>query len=82
MTTVDRAWQLRAACRGPLAQVFFAPPRTERKAERASREERAKAICDACPVTEPCLSYALEIREVHGIWGGLTEMERKTLLDS
>ena len=41
---------------------------------------RAKAICEQCPVREPCLPYALKIREPHGIWGGLNEVERKQLL--
>ncbi len=41
---------------------------------------RAKAICAVCPVKAPCLQYALEIREPHGIWGGLNELERKALI--
>jgi WhiB family redox-sensing transcriptional regulator len=41
---------------------------------------RAKAICDRCPVQALCLEYALKIRESHGIWGGLNELERRQLL--
>ncbi len=39
---------------------------------------RAKAICAQCSVTGPCLEMAIRIREQHGIWGGLNELERKT----
>lgn len=74
------AWQPRAACRGPHAEVFFPPPAFERKADKRLREERAKAICEDCSVQSACLDYALDIREPHGIWGGLNESERRTLL--
>jgi WhiB family redox-sensing transcriptional regulator len=73
-------WQARAACRGPHASVFFPPPQFERKDEKAAREEQAKAICATCPVREPCLAYALRIREPHGIWGGMSEAERRPLI--
>ena len=75
------AWQARAACRGPHAGVFFPPTQFERKDERIEREQRAKIICNQCPVRQPCLEYALRIREPHGIWGGLNEVERRQLLD-
>lgn len=76
----SETWQLRAACRGPAARFFFPPTRTERKDEKAEREERAKSICAECSVRSDCLEYALRIREPHGIWGGLTEIERRELL--
>ena len=74
-------WQLKAACRGPHAAVFFPPSQFERKDERVDREQRAKLICGQCPVRQPCLEYALRIREPHGIWGGLNEVERRQLLE-
>jgi WhiB family redox-sensing transcriptional regulator len=77
---VDDLWQLRAACRGPQASVFFPPTHFERKDEKEDREMRAKAICAGCAVKKPCLDYAVAIREPHGIWGGLNELERKQLL--
>jgi WhiB family redox-sensing transcriptional regulator len=77
---VDDLWQAKAACRGPQASVFFPPSHFERKDEKEAREARAKAICTACPVRRPCLDYALRIREPHGIWGGLNELERKQIL--
>ncbi len=50
----------------------------ERKDEQGwPAKQRAKAICATCPVREPCLAYALRIREPHGIWGGLSEVERR-----
>lgn len=76
----DQAWQIRAACRGPQSIVFFPPTHFERKDEKLEREHRAKAICTSCGVKDDCLRYALQIREQHGIWGGLNEAERKTLL--
>jgi WhiB family redox-sensing transcriptional regulator len=76
----DQAWQIRAACRGPQSIVFFPPPHFERKDEKREREARAKAICATCSVQGDCLEYALRIREQHGIWGGLSENERKTVL--
>ena len=75
----DDAWQVRAACRGPQAAVFFPPAQFERKDEKVERERRAKAICATCAVREPCLEYAIRIKEPHGIWGGLNELERKQL---
>jgi WhiB family transcriptional regulator, redox-sensing transcriptional regulator len=75
------AWQAKAACRGPQSAAFFPPSHAERKDEKAAREERAKAICAECLVRNDCLDYAIRIREPHGIWGGLNEVERKTLLD-
>jgi WhiB family redox-sensing transcriptional regulator len=39
----------------------------------------AKAVCEVCPVRAECLSYAVEHDERHGIWGGLSERERRPL---
>jgi len=79
---VEDVWQLRAACRGPQSVVFFPPATFERKDEKLEREARAKDICRTCPVKEPCLDYAVRIKEPHGIWGGLNEAERRNLLVS
>jgi WhiB family redox-sensing transcriptional regulator len=73
-------WQVAAACRGADASLFFAPNYFERRGEKDGREAKAKAICSRCPVREPCLEYALEIREPHGVWGGLNEFERRQVL--
>ncbi|MDU5308733.1 MAG: WhiB family transcriptional regulator, partial [Varibaculum cambriense] len=39
----------------------------------------AKAVCELCEVRDECLSYALENDERFGIWGGLSERERRRL---
>jgi len=74
------SWQEGAACRGPLGAVFFPPVTTERKREKLAREARAKEICSTCPVMVSCREYAMQIREPHGVWGGLSEQERRSLL--
>ncbi len=70
-------WQLRAACRGHSAAIFFAPSHFERKSAKLEREARAKAVCAACPVRREFLAHALRFHEAHGIWGGLNEDERR-----
>jgi WhiB family transcriptional regulator, redox-sensing transcriptional regulator len=47
--------------------------------EAGQRAELAKAICGTCPVQAPCLAYALARAEVRGIWGGLSERERRAV---
>jgi WhiB family redox-sensing transcriptional regulator len=61
--------------------VFFPPTQFERKVDRNERERRAKDICADCSVRTECLNYALEIKEFHGIWGGLNEVERRALAE-
>jgi len=77
----DIDWQIRAACRGADANLFFAPTQQETKEERNAREDQAKSVCAGCPVREQCLSFALATREPHGIWGGLNESERRRMLE-
>lgn len=72
-------WQGEAACRGPEAATFFPPAAGERRNERAEREQRAKQICARCAVRSACLDYAVSIRERHGVWGGLSEAERRQM---
>jgi WhiB family transcriptional regulator, redox-sensing transcriptional regulator len=42
--------------------------------------ELAKRICATCPVSGPCLEYALENRIDHGVWGGTSERQRRRIL--
>lgn len=72
-------WQLDGACRGEDAELFYHPD-GERGRARLRREQRAKEICQSCPVIEPCRRHALECAEPYGIWGGLTENERRMIL--
>ena len=80
MIPLDRAWQPIALCRGNHSHLFFPPSTSERKEERERREIRAKAVCTVCPVQTDCRDYAMQIREPYGIWGGLTEAERRQVV--
>ena len=64
-------WRQRAACRGTDLDVFFP--------ERGETAGPARQLCARCQVRQPCLDYALSNRITHGIWGGLTERERRPL---
>jgi WhiB family transcriptional regulator, redox-sensing transcriptional regulator len=79
-STHEPEWRERAACLPYPAVLFFGLDDSENPAERHGREEKAKAICAECEVREECLAYALSTREPYGIWGGLTELERKSRL--
>ncbi|MGH3979132.1 MAG: WhiB family transcriptional regulator [Pseudonocardiaceae bacterium] len=72
-------WQLHGSCRGMDSQFFFHPD-GERGPARAHREARAKEICQSCPVLEQCRRHALAVQEPYGIWGGMSEHERETVL--
>jgi WhiB family redox-sensing transcriptional regulator len=69
-------WWRAAACRNADPELFFPIAAT---AASGSDIRRAKQICASCPVTSPCLSYALARRQEQGIWGGLTDEERSSL---
>jgi WhiB family redox-sensing transcriptional regulator len=74
-------WQLQGSCQGLNSSVFFHPD-GERGSARSRRAGRAKAICLRCPVLEQCRRHALSAREPYGVWGGLTEEERRDLWTS
>jgi WhiB family redox-sensing transcriptional regulator len=59
---------------------MFYHPDGERGRARAQRENRAKAICHTCPVIAACREHALKVAEPYGIWGGLSESERLSVL--
>lgn len=67
----DVDWTSRAECAGMDASLFFP--------ERGEATKHAKATCARCPVLDQRRTYALAHREVHGIWGGLSERERRRL---
>ena len=46
---------------------------------RGESAEPAREVCALCPVRQPCLDYAISNRIVYGVWGGLTERERRAL---
>jgi WhiB family transcriptional regulator, redox-sensing transcriptional regulator len=65
-------WRQRSACRGIDPEIFYPP--TDEEADEA------KAICAICPVRQMCLEHALAAREREGVWGGLTERERRRVI--
>lgn len=73
----DWEWQQQGSCRGTDSSVFF-HPEGERGRARASRADRAKLLCEACPVIQACREHALTVGEPYGIWGGMSEAERAT----
>ena len=73
-------WQLHGACRGMDSSFFFHPD-GERGPRREHRASEAKKVCASCPVLEPCRRHALATREPYGVWGGLTEDERRLALN-
>ena len=76
----DWEWQFNAACKGMATDIFFYSER-ERGPRRARREKIAKSICAKCPVIKECRDQALKLAEPYGIWGGLTEEERLSILN-
>lgn len=67
-------WRAAAACRDTDPDLFFPVSGAGRSLEQA---DQAKAVCAGCPVRRSCLAFALSTGQVHGIWGGLTEEERR-----
>ena len=65
------SWTEEANCKGADADLFFP--------ERGASTRKAKAICRACTVQDQCLEYAVENSEKFGIWGGLSERERRRI---
>lgn len=69
-------WQLRAACTSEDPELFF-PLGTTGSA--MLQIEEAKQVCRRCDVREKCLDWALENGQDHGVWGGMSEDERRAL---
>jgi WhiB family transcriptional regulator, redox-sensing transcriptional regulator len=65
-------WTSYAACRGHDTDLWFVEGH-----EGSYRE--ARVICAACPVTSECLQWALDTKTDHGLFGGLSPLERKHL---
>jgi WhiB family redox-sensing transcriptional regulator len=72
-------WQERAMC-GPEDDGLFFGPDGEGEQARREREAKAKAVCAVCPSRLLCLEYALDASPVQGVWGGLSEDERRVVL--
>ena len=64
-------WPTQAACRGTDPDRLFV---------QGAAQNRAKAICFGCPVRTECLADSLDNQIEFGVWGGMTERERRALL--
>ncbi|MCP2167944.1 WhiB family transcriptional regulator [Goodfellowiella coeruleoviolacea] len=67
----EQDWQERALCAQTDPEAFFP--------EKGGSTREAKRICQGCEVRAECLEYALAHDERFGIWGGLSERERRKL---
>ena len=65
------AWNAQAACREADPDEMFV---------QGAAQNRVKQICNSCPVKMQCLADALDNRIEFGVWGGMTERERRALL--
>lgn len=65
----EMAWQDDANCKGANADLFFP--------ERGASTRTAKSICRECRVRADCLEFAITTGEKFGIWGGMSERERR-----
>ncbi|GAA3025395.1 WhiB family transcriptional regulator [Actinokineospora globicatena] len=70
-TQAQADWRVRATCRDEDPDGLFV---------RGAEQRKAKMVCIACPVRTECLSEALDNRIEFGVWGGMTERERRALL--
>ncbi|HEX4834555.1 MAG TPA: WhiB family transcriptional regulator [Trebonia sp.] len=67
----DPGWQDRALCAQTDPEAFFP--------EKGGSTREAKRVCRSCEVRAECLEFALENDERFGIWGGLSERERRKI---
>jgi WhiB family transcriptional regulator, redox-sensing transcriptional regulator len=70
--SIGESWTEDAACQAADVDLFFSNDEDDQR--------RALEMCKSCPVQEPCLRFALEHGEMYGIWGGLTESDRRSLI--
>lgn len=84
----DKSWRRQASCRG-LDPALFHPPVSQATTNGARGQygpetqkaiDAAKAVCRLCPVIMDCRRYALTTNQDQGVWGGLSERERRALL--
>ena len=67
----ELAWQAEALCAQTDPEAFFP--------EKGGSTRDDERVCGVCPVREECLQYAMDNDERFGIWGGLSERERRRL---
>lgn len=69
-------WRQRAACIDEDPELFFPVGTTGPALDQL---ERAKAVCRRCQVVDECLEWALSTNQDAGVWGGMSEEERRSL---
>ena len=69
-------WRHSALCRDEDPELFFPIGTTGPAAQQI---EEAKTVCARCSVTSECLTWALETSQDAGVWGGMSEDERRAL---
>lgn len=69
-------WRHNAACLTEDPELFFPIGNT---GPALAQIERAKQVCARCEVREQCLTWALEAGQDHGVWGGMSEEERRAI---
>jgi WhiB family redox-sensing transcriptional regulator len=69
-------WRNLAACIGEDPELFFPDGNTS---PALLQLEEAKAVCRRCEVAQTCLTWAIESGQDAGVWGGLSEDERRAL---
>lgn len=67
----DEDWYSQAVCPETDPDAFFP--------EKGGSTADAKKVCRGCPVKDPCLQWALDNDERYGVWGGLSDRERRRL---
>jgi WhiB family transcriptional regulator, redox-sensing transcriptional regulator len=74
ITIPDRDWRQLTVCRHADPELFFPVSAWGPSVDQITQ---AKAICARCPVRRQCLAFALDTRQRHGVWGGMSEEERR-----
>lgn len=69
-------WRHKSACRDEDPELFFPVGNT---GPAITQIEEAKKVCNRCNVKDDCLAWALESGQDAGVWGGLSEDERRAL---
>ncbi|MEU7649892.1 WhiB family transcriptional regulator [Streptomyces huasconensis] len=73
---INTDWRTRSVCKDEDPELFFPIGNT---GPALLQIQEAKSACYRCPVMEQCLRWALETGEEAGVWGGLSEDERRSL---
>lgn len=72
----DGDWRSRAACADEDPDLFFP---VGNSGPALLQTEQARAVCTRCPVMETCRKWALDTDQEFGVWGGLSEDDRRSL---